>query len=87
MTKRMVAGMVLILGITAAAADPRDDCLNLSGDAAIKACDEAIQQSPRDAELYHNRGTHYRVKGDTDLANADYAKADEINPFALHKIR
>ena len=87
MIQRMIVGLVVMLGATAVMADPRDDCLNLSGDAAIKACDEAIQQSPRDAELYHNRGTHYRVKGDTDRANADYAKADEINPFALHKIR
>src|SRR5262245_36855523 len=70
----------LLIGCGAALADAKQDCERLSGDAAIRACDEAISQSPRDAASYNNRGNAYQNKGNLDRALADYTKAIEINP-------
>jgi hypothetical protein len=36
---------LLAIGATAALADARRDCANLSGDAAIRACSQAIRQN------------------------------------------
>ncbi|MFX5972621.1 tetratricopeptide repeat protein, partial [Acinetobacter baumannii] len=67
-------------GSGAALADARQDCVQLSGDAAISACDEAIRQNPGDANAYANRGSEYQNKGETDRAIADFNKAIEIDP-------
>jgi lipoprotein NlpI len=61
-------------------ADAANRCEKLSGDAAIAACDEAIQKSPQVAVNYNNRSYEYRNKGDVDRALADLNKALEINP-------
>ena len=56
------------------------DCEKLSGDQAIAACDRAIQQKPKDAIAFSNRGNAWRVKGDNDRAIADYNDAIRLNP-------
>jgi lipoprotein NlpI len=55
-------------------------CEKLSGDPAIAACDEAIQQNPKSAVNFNNRGFEYRRKGDNDKALADFNKALELDP-------
>jgi tetratricopeptide (TPR) repeat protein len=61
-------------------ADAGNRCERLSGDAAITACDEAIQQNPKTPENYNNRGYEYRNKGDIDRALTDFNKAIELSP-------
>jgi lipoprotein NlpI len=68
-------------------ANAANQCEALSGDAAIAACDEAIQKSPQSAVNYNNRGFEYRNKGDIDRALTDFNKAIELNakyPIALN---
>jgi tetratricopeptide (TPR) repeat protein len=80
MLRHFVFWLGLLIGAAAALADAKQDCANLSGDAAIAACDQAIRQNPRNAEAYYNRGVEYHDKGDRDRAIADFTKAIEINP-------
>ncbi len=80
MSRRLAVGLIVLLSAPAAFAGPREDCENLRGDAALRACDVAIKQNARDAKSYINRGVEYQVKGDMDRAIADYSKAIEINP-------
>lgn len=61
-------------------ADAGNRCETLSGDAAIAACDEAIQKNPRSANNYNNRGYEYRNKGEFDRAMSDFNKAIELDP-------
>jgi tetratricopeptide (TPR) repeat protein len=70
----------LLIGSGAALADAARDCETLRGDAAIRACNQAIDQHPRDTASYNNRGNAYKAKGDLDRALADYTMAIEINP-------
>lgn len=50
-------------------------------DRAISDLTKAIENNPRDAESYYNRGITYAVgKGQYDKAISDYNKALEINP-------
>jgi tetratricopeptide (TPR) repeat protein len=72
--------LLLIGSSSAALADARQDCDNLSGDAAIQVCDQAIRQNPRDAVSHYNRGVVYFNKSDFDRAIADFSEAIEINP-------
>ena len=65
---------------TAALADARQDCLTMRADAAIRACDLAIAENPRDPQAYKSRGDAYLAKGNLDGVIADYAKAIEIDP-------
>ncbi len=75
-----IFAIFLCLGSSGALADARHDCDNLSGDASIQACDQAIRENPRDAVSYYNRGVGYFHKGDFDRAIADFTEAIEINP-------
>jgi Tfp pilus assembly protein PilF len=78
---RLAAGAVAVLLATALAlADARKDCFEKSGDAAIRACSEAIARNPRDAVSLINRAFEYLQKGEFTLAVADYTKAIEIDP-------
>jgi len=80
MFRYFVVLLFLLIGSSAVLADARQDCANLSGDAAIRACNQAIRQNARDAVAYYNRGIEYQHKGDLDRAMADYTKAIEIDP-------
>ena len=71
---------VLALGASAAMGDARGDCYAKSGDAAIRACTEAIALNPRDAVSYVNRAYEYLQKGDHARSIADYTRAIEIDP-------
>ena len=70
----------LALGVPAALADARGDCFAKSGEAAIRACTEAIALNPRDAVSYVNRAFEYVGKGDYVRSIADYSRAIEIDP-------
>jgi tetratricopeptide (TPR) repeat protein len=64
----------------AALADARSDCYAKSGDAAIRACTEAIARNPRDVASYISRAYELQAKGEYGRSIADYAKAIEIDP-------
>lgn len=67
-------------GAGAALADARSDCFAKSGEAAIRACTEAIALNPRDAVSYVNRAYEYLQKGDHARSFADYTRAIGIDP-------
>jgi tetratricopeptide (TPR) repeat protein len=67
-------------GNPAAIADARGDCFSKSGEAAIRACTDAIALNPRDAVSYVNRAYEYLQKGDYTRSFADYTRAIEIDP-------
>jgi hypothetical protein len=52
--------LMLAFGASTALADARRDCADLSGNAAIAACDRAIRQNPKDGQSYMNRGVEYQ---------------------------
>ena len=79
----IVVCLGLVIGVTGAYADARGDCGRLSGDAAIRACDRAIRQNPKDAWSYLYRGSHYDGKHEYDRAVVDYSRAIEINPLLV----
>jgi tetratricopeptide (TPR) repeat protein len=68
------------LGASAGFADARGDCFSKSGDAAIRACTEAIALNPRDAVSYINRAYEYQQRSDFTRSFADYSRAIEIDP-------
>ena len=70
----------LLLGSPAALADARKDCYEKSGEAAIRACTEAIQRDPKDAVSYVNRAFEYLQRADYARTIADYSKAVELDP-------
>ncbi len=76
----MALSILQALGASAALADARADCFAKSGDAAIRACTEAIAQNPRDAVSYINRAYEYLQKADHTRSFADYTRAIEIDP-------
>jgi Flp pilus assembly protein TadD len=45
---------------------------------AIEDYDEAIRLDPKDAYAYNNRGLAYRNQGQQELADRDFAKAEEL---------
>lgn len=49
-------------------------------DRAIAEFNQAIALAPQDAEPYHNRGMAYKGLGQMDRANADFDKAEELDP-------
>ena len=69
-----------ILCVEVKAQTPAQDCENLSGDAAIAACNEAIRLNPKDAGAYLNRGVEWSAKSDKDRAIADFNEAIRLNP-------
>jgi tetratricopeptide (TPR) repeat protein len=70
----------LLLGAPAAFADARADCYEKSGEAAIRACTEAILRDPADAVSYVNRAFEHLQKADYARSIADYARAIELDP-------
>jgi tetratricopeptide (TPR) repeat protein len=80
MSRLAVLSIGLALGLSAALADPRTDCYRLRGDAAIRACSEAIAANPRDAVSHVNRAYEYLQKGDHARSIADYSKAIGLDP-------
>jgi tetratricopeptide (TPR) repeat protein len=71
--------ILLVLGSSAALADARGDCFSKSGDAAIRACTEAIALDPKDAVSYINRAFEYLQKADYTRSFADYTRAIELD--------
>jgi tetratricopeptide (TPR) repeat protein len=71
---------VLALDAKAARADARADCYANSGDAAIRACTEAIARDPRDVPSYISRAFELQQKGDYARSLEDYAQAIAIDP-------
>jgi tetratricopeptide (TPR) repeat protein len=49
-------------------------------DHAIKNFDEAIRIDPTHAQTYYNRSLTYRALGETADADADLAKARQLDP-------
>jgi tetratricopeptide (TPR) repeat protein len=80
MSRLAVLAMVLVSAVSAALADPRSDCYAKSGDAAIRACTEAIARDPGDVPSYISRAFEFQEKGDYALSIADYGRAVEIDP-------
>ena len=56
------------------------DCNDSSKDNRMAACDIAIQQNPKDAVSFSNRGIGWSLKGDQDRALSDYNEAIRLNP-------
>jgi tetratricopeptide (TPR) repeat protein len=80
MSRLAAFGFGLLLGVPAAFADARTDCYEKRGEAAIRACTEAILRDPKDAVSYVNRAFEYLQKADHARAIADYSRAIEIDP-------
>jgi tetratricopeptide (TPR) repeat protein len=80
MSRLAVPLIGLVLGASAAFADARQDCSEKSGDAAIRACTEAIRRDPKDVLSHVNRAYEYLAKGDHERSIADYSKAIELDP-------
>ena len=82
--KRELVKLAAIVTVGCAAslawADARQDCFRLTGDAAIRACSEAIAKNPADAVSYINRAFEYVQKGGNDSALGDYSKAISLDP-------
>ena len=71
---------ILLIAASPLLADARRDCFERSGDAAIRACSEAISRNPNDAVSYVNRAFEYLQKGDYPRTVADYSRAIELDP-------
>jgi tetratricopeptide (TPR) repeat protein len=80
MSRLAALSIVLTLAASAALADARGDCYAKSGDAAIRACTEAIALDRRDVPSYISRAFEHQEKGDYARSLADYAKAIELEP-------
>ena len=76
----VLASFVAIGAAAVAWADARQDCFRLTGEAAIRACTQAISNNPGDAVSYVNRAFEYIQKGAYEPALADYSKAIAIAP-------
>jgi len=80
MSRLAVFLLSLALGAAVALADARTDCYAKSGDAAIRACTEAIQSNPTDTVSHVNRAYEYLQKGYYAKSVADYSRAIELDP-------
>jgi tetratricopeptide (TPR) repeat protein len=80
MSRLAALAILLAFPVSAALADARADCYAKRGDAAIRACTEAIARDPRDVPSYISRAFELQAKGDYERSIADYAKAVEIDP-------
>ncbi len=49
--------------------------------------DKAIAASPKDADVYCNRGAYYRTQKQYDKASADYQKAAKLDPKSIRPHR
>lgn len=79
MSRLAALAIALLLGSGAALADARTDCFEKSGEVAIRACTEAIQQNPKDAVSHVNRAFEYLQKGDYARSIADYSRAIDLD--------
>jgi tetratricopeptide (TPR) repeat protein len=79
MHRLLAVSLFLSASIAPALGDARTDCFQKSGEAAIRACSEAIAQNPADAVSFVNRAFEYLQKDDTAHALADYSKAIELD--------
>jgi tetratricopeptide (TPR) repeat protein len=80
MSRLAALAILLAVAVSTALADARGDCYAKGGDAAIRACTEAIASDPRDVPSYISRAFELQEKGDYERSIADYAKAVEIDP-------
>jgi tetratricopeptide (TPR) repeat protein len=80
MSRIAAAAMMLTVGASLAMADARKDCYEKSGDAAIRACSEAIARNPKDAVSLVNRAFEHSQKGDFARAIDDYTRAIATDP-------
>ena len=80
MSRLVMLSIGLALGASAALADARSDCYAKSGDAAVRACTEAIARDPKDVPSYISRAFELQEKGDYARSIGDYAKAIELDP-------
>lgn len=80
MSRLAAFSIALLLAAPAAFADARKDCYEKSGEAAIRACTEAIQSNPKDAVSYVNRAYEYLQKADYPRSATDYTRAIELDP-------
>ena len=77
----LLAGVLpAVVGVATARADARTDCYMQSGEAAIRACTEAIARDPGDVASYISRAYEYYEKGEHALSLADYGRAIAIDP-------
>src|SRR5262245_53526331 len=77
----LAASLVIAALSQPAVAEAKRDCLShKSEEQRIKACSAIVARAPTDAAAYDSRGTAYRLKGDLDLAIADYTKVIELDP-------
>ncbi len=65
---------------SASAQTASQDCEKFSGDQAIAACDRAIQQNPRDANAFYNRGLAWESKNDLAQALTDFRNYARLTP-------
>lgn len=84
MVRRLLPGLALALLVAPHAwAGDFEDCRDLSGAAAIAACDRGIGSGAfagrRLAELYNNRGMEYYIAQDDDRALADFTRGIAVD--------
>src|SRR5262245_41052373 len=75
----------LVLGLCTAistvAAGPLEDCQKWGNPTvAIMACNEILQQNPKDPAAYNARGNAYWAKAEEGRAFADYNEAITLDP-------
>ena len=77
----LACGLIPIVGSTQSRADAVSDCMQASKDPdrGIRGCTAVIKRKP-EAAAYYNRGNAYKLKGELDLAIADYTKAIALDP-------
>src|SRR5208283_824047 len=89
MDRKIILGMIFVLGVTMAALGQTrdqnwDKCKAGDPDTGIAGCTaliQANQETTRDlASVYYNRGLAYRDKKDYDSALQDLDKALQLNP-------
>ena len=80
----ILAVLLAVLGIAVLASPARadliKDCDGDDDEVAIKACTQLIQQNPRNATAYYNRGVSYQNLDREAEALESYNEAIKINP-------
>ncbi|MGG2319875.1 hypothetical protein, partial [Salmonella enterica] len=57
-----------------------DICKEAKGPASLAACNELVRREPSKAGFYVDRGRHYGMNNQNDLALADFDRAVELDP-------
>jgi tetratricopeptide (TPR) repeat protein len=78
-TNSTIAVVVLILLVTKAKADDRQDCATGVSDRRIYACTNILQSNPLEFNALTNRGISYNRIGEYDNALVDLNKAIHLN--------